>query len=236
MIVSISQPAYLPWLGYFDRLLKSDLHIVLDHVNIDANSKTKFANRNKVRTADGWCWLTVPLQSKGRHGNMRLDEVEISTDSSWRQKHWGTLRACYSRSEYFAEHQAFFADVYSRGWSRLIELTDCTTQYLRIAAGVTCPTLRSSAMGVPGEKAELILNLCRAVGATTYLSGPFGRDYLNADSFAAAGIQLEFHDYSHPTYKQAFAGFEPCMSVVDLLFQCGPASGSILQGAVPVSA
>ena len=234
MIVSISQPAYLPWLGYFDRLLKSDLHIVLDHVNIDASSKTKFANRNKVRTADGWCWLTVPLQSKGRHGNMLLNEVEISSDSGWRQKHWGTLRACYSRSAYFAAHQAFFEGVYSRDWAKLCELTDFTTQYLRTAVGAKCPTLRSSAMGVPGEKAELILNLCRTVGATAYLSGPFGRDYLNADDFAAAGIQLVFHDYPHPTYEQTFPGFEPYMSVVDLLFQCGPSSGSILQGTVAV--
>ena len=108
MIVSIMQPAYLPWLGYFERIAMSDLHIVLDHVNIDASSKTKFANRNKIRTPEGWSWLTVPLKSKGKHGRLFLHEAEIVTESSWRQKHLGALKANYSRTAYFAEHRDLF--------------------------------------------------------------------------------------------------------------------------------
>lgn len=229
MIVSISQPAYLPWLGYFDRQLRSDLHIVLDHVNLDGSSKTKFANRNRVRTATGWTWLTVPLLSKGKHGQLLLHEVEIANDQPWRQKHWGTLKGSYARSPYFGAHRAFFEGVYQREWTKLWDLTAATTEYLRQALGVTCAVQRSSAMGVAGENHELILNLCRAVGATTYLSGPFGRDYLDAGAFADAGIELAFHDYAHPAYLQAHPGFEPYMSALDLLFQHGPASRAILQ-------
>jgi hypothetical protein len=231
MIVSIMQPAYLPWLGYFDRIARSDLHIVLDHVNLDANSKTKFANRNKVRTPDGWGWLTVPLQTKGRHGELFLDQAEIAADSPWRQKHLGALVGNYTRARHFADHREFFTGVYGREWNRLIDLTTVTTEYLHRAFGLACPTVRSSTMGVGGEKDALILNLCRAAGATTYLSGPFGRDYLDPAAFAAAGIELAFHDYTHPQYAQAFPGFEPFMSAVDLLFNHGAASLGLLRGA-----
>jgi hypothetical protein len=229
MIVSIMQPAYLPWLGYFDRIARSDLHIVLDHVNLDANSKTKFANRNKVRTPQGWGWLTVPLQSKGRHGELFLNQVEVAADTPWRQKHLGALAANYARAPHFAAHREFLAEVYGREWKRLVDLTTATTDYLHRAFGLNCPTRRSSEMGVAGEKDTLILNLCREVGATIYLSGPFGRDYLDAAAFAAAGIELRFHDYPHPEYRQSFPGFEPFMSAVDLLFNHGPASLEILR-------
>lgn len=243
MIVSIMQPAYLPWLGYFDRIAKSDLHIVLDDVNLDANSKTKFANRNKVRTPAEWSWVTVPLQSKGKHGELFLNEVEISADAGWRQKHLGALQSNYARARHFSAHRAFFEEVYGRDWKRLIDLTTVTTDYLRAAFELNCPIKHSSEMDVEGEKDALILNLCRAVGATTYISGPFGRDYLDAAAFAAAGIELVFHDYPHPTYAQAFAGFQPFMSAVDLLFNHGPASRDLLRSpaaslsaAVPASA
>ncbi|MCS6243442.1 MAG: WbqC family protein [Opitutus sp.] len=231
MIVSIMQPAYLPWLGYFDRIAKSDLHIVLDDVAIDANSKTKFANRNKIRTPDGWIWLTVPLRSKGKHGNLLLSEAEITPDTPWRQKHLGALQSNYTRTPYFAEHRAYFGDIYARDWAHLDALTAETTGYLRGALGITCPIQRSSAMNASGEKDALILNLCREVGATTYISGPFGREYLDAAAFAAAGIQLVFHDYAHPEYAQGFPGFEPYMSVVDLLCTQGPAAGDILRSS-----
>lgn len=228
MIVSIMQPAYLPWLGYFNRIQQSDLHIILDHVNLDSNSKTKFSNRNKVRTPEAWTWLTVPLQSKGKHGNLFLNRVEISEDSNWRLKHWQTIKSCYSRSPYFSEHRAFFEDIYSREWLKLIDLIDVTTAYLLSVLGITRRTIKSSDMGIPGEKEDLILNLCRSVEAKKYISGPFGRDYLNQKAFEEAGIELIFHDYHHPDYQQTFPNFEPFMSAVDLIFNHGSRSLEIL--------
>ena len=229
MTVSIMQPAYLPWLGYFDRLTQSDVHIILDHVNLDANSKTKFANRNKVRTPESWTWLTVPLQSKGKHGNLYLNQVEISADPAWRNKHWQTLKSCYSRSSFFVEHRQFFEQLYQHEWKMLVDLIDKSSSYLKNSLGITCKTLKSSELDVAGEKDELIFNLCKAVGAKRYISGPFGRDYLNHKTFEDAGIELVFHDYEHPEYNQAFSGFEPYMSTLDLLFNYGPASLEILK-------
>jgi hypothetical protein len=228
MIVSIMQPAYLPWLGYFERIAMSDLHIVLDHVAIDANSKTKFANRNKIRTPEGWCWLTVPLKSKGKHGELFLNQVEIGDDAKWAQKHWGTLRVNYARAPHFAAHKEFFEGVFARSWGKLDDLLRETTGYLRSSLNLQTPIVFSSELAVEGQKDELILNLCRKVGATTYISGPFGRDYLDEAAFQNEKIEIVYHEYEHPTYPQIFPGFEPYMSAVDLLLNCGPESLQIL--------
>lgn len=228
MIVSIMQPAYLPWLGYFDRLSKSDLHIVLDDVNIDSNSKTKFANRNKIRTPTGWIWLTVPLQSKGLHGELFLNQAIIAAGSPWREKHFGAIKANYARCSHFAEHRSYFQGIYSCHWTHLFDLAMETTGYLQQAFGIACEIRRSSELAAEGQKDRLILNLCRAVGASAYISGPFGREYLDAAMFSSAGIELLFHDYTHPEYRQAFSGFEAYMSAVDVLFNHGPAARDIL--------
>lgn len=224
MIVSINQPAYLPWLGYFHRIAVSDLHIVLDHVQFEKNS---FSNRNKVRTAAGWAWLTVPLHTKGRFGNLALDSIAIA-DTPWAHKHWQTLRHNYSRAGFFAAHAGAFEAAYATPPSRLADLTREMTRYQLDALGIRTPLLFSSEMNVPGRKDELVLNLCQAVGATIYISGPLGRSYLRPERFADAGIRVVYHDYRHPIYPQAYPGFEPCMAAIDLLFNCGPESRQIL--------
>lgn len=228
MIVSIMQPAYLPWLGYFDRIARSDIHIVLDSVQADLSSRNKFANRNRVRTPDGWTWLTVPLKTKGLHQEKYLNTLEISSDIDWPTKHWATIRSNYTRARYFGEHRAFLESVYTRPWSRLVELTRELTRYLLDALGLQRTILYSSDLRVEGKKNDLILNLCQTVGATTYMSGPFGRNYLNEAAFHDAGIEIVYHEYEHPTYPQAFKGFEPNMSSVDLLLNCGADSLAIL--------
>ncbi len=231
MIVSIMQPAYLPWLGYFHRVAVSDIHIVLDHVEIDRNSRTKFANRNKVRIREGWTWLTVPLKTKGNSGHLFLNRLQIDNSSPWAEKHWGTIMQNYTRATYFASHARFFEEVYAHEWGCLTDLTREITRYLTQVLGLQTRFLFSSEMGVEGQKDVLILNLCRAVGATHYLSGPLGREYLREPLFSEAGIQVIYHDYQHPRYPQRYPGFEPNMSVVDLVFNTGAKSWEILSSA-----
>ena len=225
MIVSIQQPAYLPWLGHFDRIARSDVHIALDHVQFQKNS---FINRNKIRTVQGWTWLSVPVKTKNRFGNLPICEIETAETRSWRRKHWDSIRFNYAKAPFFAEHAPFFNGVYGRDWPRLSGLIRATTDYLLGALGIGTRILYSSEMTAEGNKEALVLNLCREVGANTYLSGPFGRDYLDPQGFKDAGIRLLFHDYQHPEYQQVFPGFEPHMSVVDLLFNAGPKSKVIL--------
>lgn len=227
MIVSINQPAYLPWLGYFDRIARSDVHVVLDHAQFEKNS---MVNRNKIRTPQGWAWLTVPLLTKGRFGDLAIDGVEINPATPWARKHRAALQANYARTPHFADHAAFFDAVWSRDWPRLAPLLEEITSYLLTCFSIETPIVRSSALALTGRKSDLVLEIVRSLGGTTYVSGPFGRDYLDLGAFKEAGIDVLFHDYVHPTYAQAFDGFEPYMSAVDLLFNHGLEARALLDG------
>jgi hypothetical protein len=229
MIVSIMQPAYMPWLGYFDRIFRSDIHIVLDHVSMDKNSKTKFTNRNKIRTSQGWSWMTCPINSSSSGINLPINEIEIVRDMSWRSKHLRSLEVNYASAPFFRKHAIFFEELYRYDWQLLSPLLMKSTQYLLDELSIDTQILLSSNMSPRLKKSDLILELCKKVGAKTYLSGPFGRDYLNLEAFDANGIDVDFHEYVHPTYRQIFSGFESHMSVVDLLFNYGPESLGIIR-------
>jgi hypothetical protein len=233
MIVSINQPAYLPWLGYFHRIAVSDVHIVLDHVQFEKNS---FVNRNRLRTSQGWCWMTVPVRTAGRFGRLAIADLVIDNARDWRRKHWDTIRQYYSRSRYFAEHGSFLFALYERSWLKLADLCEHVTSYLLDAFAIKTRVLRSSNFQVQGKGSDLVLNLCRAVGARTYLSGPLGRRYLVEGDFRQANIRVTYHEYRHPVYEQVFQPFEPYMAALDLLLNQGPISREILmRGQVPVA-
>jgi hypothetical protein len=225
MIISINQPAYLPWLGYFHRIAISDKHVILDGVQLEKNS---FTNRNKVRTSQGWCWLTVPVRTAGKFGALEIREVEIDNDRPWAKKHWATLCASYSKAAFFKAHAGFFESVYTRHWTKLHDLTWTITEYLLDALAIRTEIRFSSEIGVTGKKDELILNLCRDVGANIYLSGPLGKHYLRESLFQERGIAVQYHEYQHPAYKQVYPGFEPYMTVLDLLFNVGPKSRELM--------
>jgi hypothetical protein len=225
MIVSINQPAYLPWLGYFHRIAVSDAHIVLDQVQFEKNS---FTNRNKVRTREGWCWLTVPVKTASKFGDLCIHEIEIANERQWAAKHWQTLRLNYSKAPFFAQHAAFLEGLYARPWEKLADLTREITAYLLDAFGIKTKLYFSSGMKASGKKDELVLNLCREAGATVYLSGPLGRNYLQEELFREHQIAVRYDDYHHPEYRQVHPGFEPYMAALDLLFNAGPASLEII--------
>jgi hypothetical protein len=223
MILSINQPAYLPWLGYLHRIALSDVHVVLDNVQFEKNSYT---NRNRIRTRDGALWLTVPVLTKGRFG-ASIADLEIA-DQRWAAKHLASLRQNYGRAPHFGRHEPFLVDTYARSWPKLDGLNAHVTAYLLSEFGITTPLLRASELAIEGRKSQLVLNICVALGATVYLSGPLGRGYLEEGEFADAGISIRYHDFQDPVYPQAFAGFEPKLASVDLLFNCGDASREIL--------
>jgi len=225
MIVSINQPAYLPWLGYFHRIAAADVHVVLDHVQFEKNS---FTNRNKIRTRDGWSWLTVPVKTAGKSGQLPINEIEIANDKKWGVKHWETMRLSYAKAPFFTDHAHFFESVYQRSWQKLIDLTSEINTYLLREFGIKTEIYFSSQMKASGRKDELVLNLCRELGATVYLSGPLGRNYLREHLFQDAGITVRYDDYDHPVYSQAHPGFEPYMAAVDLLLNAGRESLDVI--------
>jgi len=231
VIVSINQPAYLPWLGYFHRIAVSELHIVLDDVQFEKNS---FTNRNKVRSNTGPVWLSVPVRTRGRFGDLAINTLEIDNAQNWRKKQWKTIVQCYGKAPYFEKYEVFFRSVYDRKWTLLLDLCQAVNLYILSELNITTPLVFSSAMGSKAKKDELVLDLCRRANASTYISGPLGRDYLREEIFARESIKVVYHDYNHPEYPQLGQGsFDPYMSILDLLFNCGPGSYEVLAGEQP---
>jgi len=227
VIVSIAQPAYLPWLGYFDRIFRSDLAVVLDHVQFERRG---FTHRNRICGKNGPMWLSVPINRKGNF-DMPIKDLTISNDSDWQKKHWDSIRHAYGKTACWEQYAPALEPIFRRQWTELNSLLAESTAILFELLGISTKIIYSSAMQVSGVKNELIVNICREAGATEYISGPFGRDYLEQESFAQAGIAVRFHDYRHPQYPQQQPGFVPNMSVIDLLLQHGPASLEILTRA-----
>ncbi len=218
MIVSINQPAYMPWSGYFDRIARSDLHVVLDHVQFEKNS---FVNRNQILGLDGPFWLTVPVRTKGKFGNLPISEVGIDQSSKWQRKHLQSIKSTYGRAPFFDTYWPRLESVLQMEFSGLNDLCRKTTDLLLESLEIDVVHHRSSEHGFESSKSDLVLEVCKHFGASTYLSGPFGRDYLDLDSFAAAGIKVEYHDFKPTPYPQSGSGFVPNLSVLDLLFNTG---------------
>lgn len=215
MIVSIHQPAYLPWIGYFDKIKRCDLFIYLDTVQFQKNS---FQNRNKIRTKSGPIWLTVPVQTSGVLYETPLKELKIDNSRYWQAKHLAALEMNYGRSPMSASVLPKLGAYYRRPYERLSDL--CWEMLLNFnrMLGIETPIVRASSLAnVSGSKSSLILNLCRSVGATAYLSGSLGLQYLELEEFDAADIDVVFQEFKHPVYAQNYSGFEPYMGIVDLL-------------------
>ncbi|MFT4925439.1 MAG: hypothetical protein ACI8WB_001532 [Phenylobacterium sp.] len=225
MIISINQPAYLPWLGYFARIAQSDRHVVLDHVQFEKNS---MVNRNKIKTAQGWCWLSVPLKTSGQFGDLAINTIEINSSQKWQKKHWNSLYFNYKKAPFFDLYAEQLNACYQQPWHTLGDLLKWQLDFLLKALNISTPIIYSSAQDYQSSKSELVLDICQSNEATTYLSGPFGRDYLEKDQFAERGIEIAYQDYQHPCYQQAGGAFISHLSVFDLLCFYGPDSLAIL--------
>ncbi|MBI4654119.1 MAG: WbqC family protein [Nitrospirae bacterium] len=229
MILSVHQPQYISWLGYFDKIYKSDCFVFLDSVQYKSR---EYQNRNKIRTKDGWIWLTVPVISKGMH-QQKICDVRINNDSDWQRQHRESLRVWYGRAKFFKNYFPFFEKIYTKKWEKLIDLNVCIINYILKALKINTPIYYESELGITTQGTGRIIEICKKIGADVYLSGIGGKDYLEEEKFSQAGIKLEYQNFIHPTYHQQYMGsgniFLPYMSCIDLLFNEGEGSGKILR-------
>jgi hypothetical protein len=218
MIVAGHQPNYLPYLGFFDKLRRSDVFIIEDNVQIERQG---FTNRNRILTAGGVRWLTVPIE----HANKQLliNQVKIANaaEPDWQNRHWLTLKHSYCKAPYWNQFNGFFKDTYERQWGLLIDLNMHLIKGIMGFLGIDKPLALSSSLGVSGKKTELIIAQCKKVGADMQLSGNGCREYIDDKRFSQEGIKLTFQEFNHPTYPQTCTGFVPNLSVVDYLFCMG---------------
>lgn len=227
MIVGIHQPNFMPWCGFFYKFFLSDVFIVMDSVQY---SKGTVINRVKIRGAAGPIWLTVPVVTSGRLGQ-EIREVEIGGDAHWMRIHLNTLRTYYGRTPYFSEYFPVIETVYAAKPAKLIDLNHQLLLALLKMLGLDSGRIINlSTIGAAGKACDLVANIVKAVGGTTYLSGTGARDYNDPVAFERNGIDLVYMDFTHPRYRQVPHGdFTPGLSVVDLLFNHGPDSLDILR-------
>jgi len=233
MIVAIHQPNYIPWLGYFYKIANCDIFVLLDNVQYNKNG---FRNRNKIKTSQGTAWLSVGVLTKGCYGQL-ITEVEINNNVTWSSIHEKTISQNYSRAPYFKKYKAFFEDVYHRKWERLVDLDEALIKVIYeilVIKGVKF--IRASDLNTSGQSTELLVNICKAVGADTYLSGPSGQKYMDEGLFVREGLSLRYSDFKHPSYSQLWGDFIPNMSIIDLIFNEGEKSLEILMGTGSSSA
>jgi WbqC-like protein len=225
MRVVILQPSYLPWLGYFDQMCKSDVFVIYDDVQYDKNS---WRNRNRIKTPQGWQWLTVPVLLKGRNFPLNRD-VEINADLPWQSKHLKSIVQNYRQARFFTEFIGTLEGVLTREWKFLFELNIELLYRLKKQLGLETEIHMASELKIGrAGKTERLIEICRYFGADSFLEGDAGKNYIDESLFSNARIRLEYHQYQHPVYQQLHGDFIPYLSVVDLLFNHGSDSKPIL--------
>ena len=221
MTVGIHQPHYFPWMGYFDKMAKSDTFILLDDVQLEKGS---YMYRNRIINAQGKVvYLTI---SGDKHGFLERSyrEIESANDAQWLAKHEAELKRAYQESPYFYEVWPLLEDLFHTEEKTICAY--CIRSILRLKELLEIPTkilLQSELPGeVTGRKNDLVLGLCKLVGADAYLSGNGARKYTDENSFSEAGIKLSYQQFTPPVYPQLHTEeFVPGLSLLDMLFNCG---------------
>lgn len=226
MIVAAHQPNFMPWLGYFDKMQKADLFVSVDHVQMERQS---YQNRTSIKTGQGRRWITVPVVQNSRSERIADKLIDNSRDGRfrWSRKMLLTLKYAYQSAPHFHAREAALTELLDRRWERLEELNRSLIDFCREALNIRTPILGSSSLRIPGAKSEMVLNLCREVGADTYLAGGgASKGYLDVRAFERAGIRIIWQDFSHPRYHQHPGSdvFLERMSALDMIFNCGPQS------------
>lgn len=216
--VAIVQSNYIPWKGYFDLVHAVDEFILFDDMQF---TRRDWRNRNRIKTAAGPRWLTIPVQVKGRY-HQRIDETAVS-DPAWPARHWAAIEQSYRRAERFADHapalERLFLDTDETLLSRV------NHRFLTAICGmlgIRTQISWSTDYEIEGRRTDALLGLCRQAGATVYLSGPSAKAYLDEDRFRAAGIAVRWMDYSgYAEHPQLHPPFLHEVSIVDLLLNAG---------------
>ena len=222
MILTAHQPTYLPWLGLFHKIALSDKFIYLDNIQYEKNS---WQNRNKIKTSDGTLWLTIPVHA---HINLNCNEIKIDNTHNWNQKHSKTIEINYTKAPYYESYKHFFKKIFSKKWEYLSELNEYILKWFLDEFKINTEFLKTSDFELEGKKSDLILEICEKFNAKKYVSGILGKNYIDPEIFRRKDITLIFQDYIHPNYKQLYGNFISNMSIIDLLFNCGPDSFKIL--------
>jgi hypothetical protein len=227
MIVSIHQPNYLPWLGFFDKIAKSDIFVIFDNVQFP-RGKQHFGHRNLIKTEGDSKWLTVPLNGKGEFKN--FNEIEVNYNG-WNENHLNLIKNFYRKSKYINKYYSDIESILKTNHKTLSDLNSTLIKYfLNVMDIKTEVVFCSELCPIDVVGGDRIMYLLKKLNATKYISGtgPGSMRYINEQEFKDNNIELIWQHYNHPTYTQLYGDFKPYMCIIDLLFNEGENSKNII--------
>ena len=229
MKIAIHQPDFLPWLGFFNKVIHSDLFVIGDHVQFRNRG---FQNRNRIKTAQGPKWLTVPII---HDWGQSINKIRILNREQngyvWDDLHLLTLKINYAKAPFYDKYIGIYEKIFKK---RMEYLAECNVEILKATfeiLGIDKQIVMTSDWNLQQKKTDLVVEVCQKVGADTYISGLGGANYLDKQILVNNKIKLLYNIYEHPTYNQQFAnlGFIPNMCILDLIFNHGPESLNIIK-------
>jgi len=231
MICSIHQPQTFPWIGYFAKIIQSDVFVILDNVQF---KKNEWQNRNRLKTPNGWQWLTVPVI---HNFGQLIGDVKINTTTNWQNKHLQTLKTYYSKAPFFKLFFPEIEDLYQKQWESLADFNLAGIKWILDKLAIQTPVKIATDLKELQERSEIspderLILITKIMKADTYLSGAGGKNYLNTDLFQSNGLKLIFQKFEHPVYHQFHGKFVSHLSVLDLLLNEGPYSLNIIRGGI----
>lgn len=223
MKVAIHQPNYLPWIGYFDKLDQVDKFVILDKA---LHSKSGYVHRSNIKTPNGNLLLTVPLKNKGQP----INELKVDSSRKWKNNHWKAIEANYKKSKYWLTYKDDFEQLYNEDWTYLAPFNIALINHIKSLLNIETEVLLESDLQCDfGNKNERNINIVSHLDGGIYLSGIGARVYNDESQFRERQIQLIYQDFKHPIYPQRWGDFQPNLSIIDMLFHCGPETMDIIR-------
>ena len=231
MIVAIHQPEYLPWLGFFKKMMNVELFVFLDDVQF---RKKGWQNRNRIRINDGTTLLSIPVHT---HSYPKINEVTIDNEKNWSIRHKKSILYNYARAPYFDEIKDFIESIFEKKFQYLVDLNTEIIKFIMNELEIKSKIVFSSELEISKKGSDRVLDICKAVGADHYITGTFwAESNLRVEEFKKSNIDVEFQKFQHPIYKQIHGEFIPEMSIIDLLFNEGKKEAKkILQNSISSS-
>ena len=218
--VAMLQSNYIPWKGVFDLINRVDIFVFYDDVQF---TKKDWRSRNKIPSANGDIWLTVPVLTKGKFDQLICDTI-IDRSENWQKKHFKTLTLNYAKAPYIKDYSSLLFDFYQREeWENLSKMNQYMTKYICDILGIKTEFYSSEQFGLTGSKdGEKVIKICKELGCDSFLNGPASKAFMDEEKFKDAGIELRYMEYNYPEYRQLYMPFNHNVSILDLLFMTGP--------------
>jgi len=226
-VAAIHQPNYLPWLGYFHKIKAADIFVLLDTVDYQSGNAFSVTNRTRIKGANGAVLLTVPVS--GKTVSRRIQDVRVESSTPWARKHLRSIELSYRRAPYFSPVFDVLEAVLS---SPPVSLAELNSRFIVELSGylrLNVPLVSASSLGIESvDRNQRLIEVCKKVGATTYLSGQGGRKYNDEVLFSQHGITVSYTRFAHPEYPQLHGDFVSGLSVIDAIFNCGTGAARLI--------